>query len=87
MSAELLQRTAIAAIVAMAGVFVGWGGTALTLAGRVDAIEAGQLRVEIILYKVLAASLNKTVEPHEDPAKPPTPQKPAVKRPAVERQK
>lgn len=28
------------------GIVVGWGGSALTLSGRVSAIEAGQARIE-----------------------------------------
>lgn len=58
MTPEVIQRVAGGAISALLGVFIGWGGTALTLGGRVDAIEAGQLRVELLLHTVLAARIN-----------------------------
>lgn len=34
------------ALVALAGVVIGWAGTALTLTGRVSAIEATLVRIE-----------------------------------------
>ena len=34
----------------MLGLVVGWGGNALTLSGRVSAIEASLVRIEARLY-------------------------------------
>jgi hypothetical protein len=40
-------------ITAMVGAAMGWLGTSLTLVGRVDALEAGQARIEATLIQVL----------------------------------
>lgn len=64
MTPDTLQRVAGGAVAAFLGVVVGWGGTALTLGGRVDAIEAGQLRIEFLLHNVLQGRMNEKVPPH-----------------------
>lgn len=38
---------------ALAGAFMGWAGTSLTLVGRVDALEKGQQRIESAIVQVL----------------------------------
>lgn len=38
-----------------AGALIGWGANALTLTGRVEAIEKGQARVESMLVQLLHA--------------------------------
>lgn len=40
---------------AVLGVVVGWGGSALTLSGRVAAIEASQARVEARLDQLIGS--------------------------------
>lgn len=65
MTNDVTQRVAGGVVAALLGVVVGWGGTALTLAGRVDAIEAGQLRIELLLHSVLAAKFSiEKAPPH-----------------------
>lgn len=44
-----------AAAGALAGAVIGWAGTALTLVGRVSAIEASQLRTEAQIAAIAAA--------------------------------
>lgn len=46
-----------AAAGALAGAVIGWAGTALTLVGRVSAIEASQVRTEAAIAAI-AAKLN-----------------------------
>lgn len=43
-----------AAITALVGAAIGWGANALTLAGRVGAIEQGQARIESRLDQLIA---------------------------------
>lgn len=45
-----LGKAAAAALAAVVGLVVGWAGTALTLTGRVSAIEATLTRIEARLY-------------------------------------
>lgn len=46
----------LAALVAgLIGAGVGWSAQALTLAGRVDAIEQSQARVEAMLHRLIEA--------------------------------
>lgn len=47
---EHLGKAAAAALAAVVGLVVGWAGTALTLTGRVSAIEATLQRIEARLY-------------------------------------
>lgn len=42
-----------AVIGAVAGAVIGWASTALTLVGRVAAIEAGQARIEAQIVQVI----------------------------------
>ena len=49
-----------AAAGALAGAVIGWAGTALTLVGRVSAIEASQLRTEAQLANIAAALQGQT---------------------------
>lgn len=44
-----------AVIGAVAGSVIGWAATALTLVGRVSAIEASQARIEQTMVQVLTA--------------------------------
>ena len=43
---------------AFAGIIIGWGSTALTLSGRVTAIEAGQTRIESRLDLIIVNQAN-----------------------------
>lgn len=43
-----------AAGTALAGAVIGWAGTALTLVGRVSAIEASQVRTEAAIANIAA---------------------------------
>lgn len=46
----------MAAIVAgIVGATVGWSAQALTLAGRVSAIEASQVRIEAMIHRLIEA--------------------------------
>lgn len=40
---------------AVFGAVVGWGGNALTMGGRVDAIEKGQARIETLVLTLIHA--------------------------------
>lgn len=57
MTSDTTTKIASAALSALIGCGIGWGANALTLAGRVDAIEAGQARIEVLLHTVLKAKL------------------------------
>ena len=52
---ETAARLLLAAVTALGGAGVGWAAQALTLAGRVEAIERGQQRVEGLLVQLLQA--------------------------------
>jgi hypothetical protein len=39
----------------VAGAAIGWSAQALTLAGRVDAIEASQARIEAMIHRLIEA--------------------------------
>lgn len=56
MTLEIGTKVAAAAVSALIGVAIGWGANALTLSGRVHAIEQGQLRIELLLHTVLKAA-------------------------------
>jgi hypothetical protein len=47
---DLLEKAALALATAIIGALVGWASTALTLTGRVAAIEASLQRIEQLLY-------------------------------------
>ena len=44
---------------AVAGAIIGWGANALTLSGRVAAIERGQERIEAQLSRLIDAKLQQ----------------------------
>lgn len=47
---------ALAAITAgIVGALIGWSAQALTLAGRVNAIEASQARIEAMMHRLIEA--------------------------------
>ncbi len=50
---ELQTKLLTGALSALIGCGIGWGATALTLAGRVDAIEKGQARVESLILQLI----------------------------------
>lgn len=50
-----MESVGKAIIGAVAGSVIGWAATALTLVGRVSAIEAGQSRIEQTMVQVLTA--------------------------------
>jgi hypothetical protein len=54
---ELATRLLVAFVSVLSGVAVGWGATALTLAGRMDALEASQARLETMLQTIIKAKL------------------------------
>lgn len=48
-----------AAAAAVFGVVVGWAGSALTMTGRVSALEAGQNRIEGLLMQLVQQEKRK----------------------------
>ncbi len=54
-----MDAVAKAVATAVVGVLMGWTASALTLVGRVDAIEASQARIEAQLVRVLEAKAGK----------------------------
>ena len=48
----MLEHFGKAIAVGLLGAALGWGGAALTLSGRVDAIERGLLRIEAQLDRI-----------------------------------
>ena len=44
-----------AAAAALIGAAIGWGGNALTMGGRVEAIEKGQARIEGLIVTLIQA--------------------------------
>lgn len=58
----MTETIAKAIATAAAGAVVGWAGTALTLTGRVSAIEASQARTEAAIERI-AAKLGQAQEP------------------------
>lgn len=59
----MLDHLTKAGAAAMIGLVVGWGANALTMGGRVDAIERSLIRIEARLYTV-------PVPPPQQPSKP-----------------
>jgi hypothetical protein len=66
MNADTVLKTVGSALV---GLLLGWGANALTLSGRVTAIEATLIRIEARLYPAAVASV--TPSPAPTPAKQP----------------
>lgn len=60
MNGDVFYKVGGAAVAAFLGIVTGWAANALTLGGRVGAIEAGQLRIELLLHSVLHAKLSTT---------------------------
>lgn len=50
MNHEALMRAAVSALL---GAGIGWAANAMTLAGRVDAIERGQARIEAQIDRLI----------------------------------
>lgn len=48
-----LNKALAAAGAGAVGVIIGWGANALTLGGRVAAIESAQARIESMVYQLL----------------------------------
>lgn len=57
---ELLLKALLSVASAVAGVLVGWSGSALTMAGRIDAIEAGQQRLESMMTTLILSQAART---------------------------
>lgn len=53
MNHELAMRFLQAGASALAGAAIGWAAQSLTIAGRVDAIEKGQQRLEALMLQVI----------------------------------
>jgi hypothetical protein len=52
LSPDISQRIVTAVATGLAGAVLGWSANALTLAGRVSAIEAGMVRIEAHLDRL-----------------------------------
>ncbi|RZS56725.1 hypothetical protein [Sphaerotilus mobilis] len=52
MASDALHRLVMAVVTASAGAVIGWSASALTLAGRVSAIEASMARIEAHLDRL-----------------------------------
>lgn len=63
MISEHLVKAIFAALAACAGVVVGWAGSSLTMAGRVDAIEAAMQRLESMMTTVILNQASRPAPP------------------------
>lgn len=55
MSPETAHRVTVTVLAGLLGAGVGWAAQALTLSGRVQAVEAGQARIEAMLTRLIEA--------------------------------
>ena len=63
MSPETAHRVTVTVLAGLLGAGVGWAAQALTLSGRVQALEAGQTRIEAMLHRLIEAKATA----HESP--------------------
>lgn len=56
MTMAVTDASARAVVAALLGAAIGWGGNALTVGGRVSAIEAALVRIEARLYVAAPAA-------------------------------
>jgi hypothetical protein len=57
---EHAGKLVAATVAGVVGAAIGWSAQALTLSGRVDAIEASQARIEAMMHRLIEA---KAAEP------------------------
>lgn len=55
MVTEHAGKIAAAVVAGVAGAAIGWSAQALTLSGRVAAIEASQARIEAMMHRLIEA--------------------------------
>ncbi|MDP4299530.1 hypothetical protein [Leptothrix discophora] len=60
---DALHRLVVAVLTASAGAVIGWSASALTLAGRVSAMEASMARIEAHLDRLDARQRPQHVPP------------------------
>lgn len=72
MTPEETHRALVAVGTTAVGILIGWGANALTLSGRVAAIEAAQARMERMVYTLVQRELPPVARELLPPPPPPT---------------